>query len=86
MGGAAARRGGVDLHHIVDPATGQPAAPCWRTVSVGAGTCVDANTAATASIVWGERAVAWLACHRLPARLVALDGTIVTVAGWPPAN
>lgn len=77
------RRGEVELHHIVDPATGLPAAPCWRTVSVGAATCVDANAAATASIVWGERALAWLDRHRLPARLVRTDGSVVTVGDWP---
>jgi thiamine biosynthesis lipoprotein len=77
------RRGGRDLHHIVDPATGLPARTCWRTVSVGAGTCVDANAAATAAIVWGEPAPGWLARHGLPARLVREDGAVVTVAGWP---
>jgi thiamine biosynthesis lipoprotein len=77
------RRGGADLHHIVDPATGLPAAGRWRTATVGAGTCVDANTAATAAIVRGERAVGWLAERRLPARLVGRDGQVVRVAGWP---
>jgi thiamine biosynthesis lipoprotein len=77
------RRGGAELHHIVDPATGLPAAGRWRTASVGAATCVDANAAATAAIVWGERAPAWLAERRLPARLVATDGAVVRVAGWP---
>jgi len=77
------RRGDADLHHIVDPATGLPAAGRWRTASVGAATCVDANAAATAAIVWGEPAVGWLAQHRLPARLVATDGAVVRVAGWP---
>jgi thiamine biosynthesis lipoprotein len=76
-------RGRVVLHHIVDPATGLPAASCWRTVSVAAATCVDANAAATAAIVWGERALGWLERARLPARLVAVDGRVVRVAGWP---
>jgi thiamine biosynthesis lipoprotein len=80
------RRGGVDLHHIVDPATGLPARSCWRTVSVGAATCVDANTSATAAIVWGEPALDWLGRHRLPARLVREDGSVVTVAGWPSSG
>src|SRR5205823_2432789 len=31
-----------DRHHLVDPVSGQPAAPCWRTVSVAAASCVDA--------------------------------------------
>ncbi len=70
-------------HHIIDPASGRPARVVWRTASVAAASCLDANTAATASIVLGERAVAWLEDARLPARLVAADGTVVTVGAWP---
>jgi thiamine biosynthesis lipoprotein len=77
------RRGNVDLHHIVDPRTGLPARTCWRTVTVGAGSCVDANAAATAAIVWGEPAPGWLAGRGLPARLVRACGSVVTVGGWP---
>ena len=76
-------RGGEELHHLVDPATGRPAEVVWRTVSVAAASCVDANTAATAAIVRGERAPDWLAAARLPARLVRPDGAVVRVAGWP---
>ncbi|MGO8872847.1 MAG: FAD:protein FMN transferase [Acidimicrobiales bacterium] len=75
--------GGARVHHLIDPATGVPVRSCWRTVSVAAGTCVDANTASTASMVLGEAALQWLADRRLPARLVRLDGSVVTVAGWP---
>ena len=60
------RRGGVELHHIIDPATGQPAIGPWRTVSVVAGNCVDANIAATAAIVRGFAAMAWLEVSRAP--------------------
>ena len=67
----------------MDPATGLSAAPCWRTVSVAAATCVQANAASTAAIVLGERAVDWLEDHGLPARLVRLDGTVVYTEGWP---
>lgn len=77
-------RGGNVLHHILDPRTGMPAAPVWRTVSVAAATCADANTAATAAIIRGWQAPGWLASLGLPARLVELDGTVHTVAGWPP--
>ena len=82
----AARRwhhGGDVLHHILDPRTGLPAAPVWRTVSVAAATCADANTAATAAIIRGQRAPGWLTSLNLPARLVSVEGTITTVAGWP---
>ena len=76
--------GGRQMHHIVDPVTGLPVVSPWRTVSVSAATCVDANTAATAALVRGASAPAWLESVGLPARLVAQDGSILTVAGWPP--
>ncbi|HEY2057421.1 MAG TPA: FAD:protein FMN transferase [Amycolatopsis sp.] len=77
------RRAGETVHHIVDPRTGRNPAGRWRTVSVTALSCVDANTAATAAIVLGESAPGWLAARRLPARLVASDGAETLVAGWP---
>lgn len=77
------RRGGVELHHIIDPATGLPAGGRWRTVSVVAGTCVDANIGATAAIVRGSTAVAWLESVGLPARLVDRSGCVTRVGGWP---
>jgi thiamine biosynthesis lipoprotein ApbE len=78
------RRGGDVLHHILDPRSGLPAAPVWRTVSVAAATCADANAASTAAIIRGEAALAWLDGLRLPARLVAESGAVVTLGGWPP--
>ncbi len=76
------RRGGV-AHHIVDPRTGAPAVEHWRTVSVTALNCVDANIASTAAIVLGPAAPAWLADAGLPARLVTVDGAVETTADWP---
>ena len=75
--------GGRRVHHIIDPATGEPARSCWRTVSVAAGCCVDANTASTAAIIRGEAAVSWLRDAGLPARLVREDGSAQITAGWP---
>jgi thiamine biosynthesis lipoprotein ApbE len=77
------RRGGDVLHHILDPRTGLPAEPVWRTVSVAAGSCADANAASTAAIIRGRRALGWLAQLGLPARLVDATGAVFTVAGWP---
>jgi thiamine biosynthesis lipoprotein len=77
------RAGETELHHIVDPRTGRPARTPWRTVSVAAASCVDANAASTAAVVLGDRAPEWLAERRLPARLVADTGQVVRVAGWP---
>jgi thiamine biosynthesis lipoprotein len=83
---AVARRwptGSGERHHIVDPRTGDSAAVVWRTVSVAAGSCLDANIAATAAIVRGEPAPAWLDGLGLPARLVRPSGAARAIAGWP---
>ena len=77
------QRGGEELHHLIDPRTGRPAAVVWRTVTVAAATCAGANTASTAAILLGASAPAWLAGHGLPARLVHRKGEVVTVGGWP---
>jgi thiamine biosynthesis lipoprotein ApbE len=77
------QRGGDVLHHILDPRTGLPAEPVWRTVSVAAGTCADANAASTAAVIRGRPALGWLAKLGLPARLVDATGAVFTVAGWP---
>ena len=76
-------RGGKELHHVVDPRTGRPADEVWRTVSVAAASCVDANIASTAAIIRGEAAPAWLDSLGLPARLVLPEGSVVRVGGWP---
>lgn len=80
------RRRGGEVHHIVDPSSGAPAAGPWRTVSVAASTCVDANIASTAAIVLGPRARAWLEDAGLPARLVSVGGEVELTSGWPAAD
>ncbi len=70
-------------HHLVDPLTGRPAGGVWRTVSVTAASCLDANIASTAAIVRGESALAWLEELGLPSRLVGTDGSVRHVGGWP---
>lgn len=82
----AVRRWGHDgqaMHHIIDPATGRPAQTTWRTVSVAAASCADANVAATAALVRSTRAEAWLSDLGLPARLVRQDGRVSRVGAWP---
>jgi thiamine biosynthesis lipoprotein len=82
-GGVATSSTIVRPGHIIDPATGEPVESPWRTVTVAARSCVAANTASTAAIVLGDDAPRWLAARGLPARLVALDGRVVRVGGWP---
>ncbi len=75
--------GGRHRHHIIDPQSGDSADVVWRTVSVAAGSCVDANIASTAAIVRGDRAPQWLSELGLPSRLVSRDGEVTRLAGWP---
>jgi len=75
--------GGRTMHHIIDPGTGAPVRESWRTVSVAAACCTDANIAATAAIVRGRAAAEWLNGLGMPARLVERDGRVSIVGGWP---
>ncbi len=76
-------RGAVVLHHIIDPQTSLPTTGPFRTVTVAAATCLDANIASTAAIVRGATAIDWLMSCGLPARLVENDGTIHYIGRWP---
>jgi len=76
-------RDGVIRHHLLDPLTGEPTRGPWRTVTATGVTCVAANTASTAAIVLGDKAVDWLTARDIPARLVDTHGKIVRTARWP---
>ena len=80
------RRGGSQLHHLIDPRIGAPSAGVFRTVSVTAGTCTLANAASTASVILGSDAPSWLTSRGLAARLVTNDGEVRVVGGWPPPD
>jgi FAD:protein FMN transferase len=74
---------GHDRHHILDPRWGLPAEPVWRSVTVVAPSCVTANTMTTAAVVRGHGAVQLLRRTGRAARLVARDGTVLRLGGWP---
>jgi thiamine biosynthesis lipoprotein len=76
-------RGGREMHHLIDPATSEPATGYWSLVSVAAATCLGANIASCAAVVLGPGAAGWLGDLGLPARLVTAGGKVTTVAGWP---
>lgn len=71
------------MHHILDPVTCRPAADVWRSVTVAAGTCLAANIHTTAALVRGAGAPQMLRASGLPSRLVAHDGQVMTLNGWP---
>lgn len=78
------RRGGRAVHHILDPRTGAACRAIWRTATVAARSCVEANTASTAAIVLGSAAPRWLSRRGLPARLVSAAGGVLPLGGWGP--
>ncbi len=77
--------GTVRVHHLLHPSTSLPVAPRWRTATVAAGSCVDANAASTAALVKGSDAPKWLEQLGLPARLVSPEGVETLVGDWPAA-
>lgn len=77
------RHEGHTCHHIIDPATQAPVADTWRTASVAAADCVDANIASTAALVRAGDAPEWLHDLGLPARLVDQAGRVRTLGDWP---
>ncbi|MGN6325055.1 FAD:protein FMN transferase [Pseudolysinimonas sp.] len=75
--------GGYARHHILDPRSGLPADPVWRTVSVAAPSCLVANALSTGAVVTGAGAVGWLRDRGAVARLVDAHGEVVVLGGWP---
>ncbi|CCH78345.1 ApbE family lipoprotein (fragment) [Nostocoides japonicum T1-X7] len=70
-------------HHIVDPRTGDTARTPWALVTCAAATTLEANTVATAAVVLGDEAPAWLEARGVVARLTDHAGRITTTRGWP---
>jgi thiamine biosynthesis lipoprotein len=77
------KSGGHQMHHIVDPRSCTPAKVVWRTATVAAPSCVQANTLSTAALILGLDAPNWLQQRGFAARLVATSGEVLTIAGFP---
>lgn len=76
-------KGHQPQHHILDPRTGRPAEPIWRSVTIVDRSCVRANTLTTAAIVRGIDALGWLHEIDVPSRLVDAYGRVTTLGSWP---
>jgi thiamine biosynthesis lipoprotein len=72
-----------EVHHILDPRTGDSVAPYWALVSATGASCVEANVVTTAAVVWGRDALDKLAGFEQSVRLVRDDGKVFSVNGWP---
>jgi len=72
-------RGGVRLHHLIDPRTGRPADSPWEQVTVCGAGCLGADIAAKGAFLAGP---GWLVERELPGRFVARDGSIHENGAW----
>ena len=83
IGSAAGARtwksGTRQVHHIIDPRTGDCVEPHWSLVSATGCSCVEANLVTTASLVWGADALDRLRRFDQSVRLVRFDGMVFTV-------
>ena len=74
-------RGGIEQHHLIDPATGRPSATPWEEVTVSGATCLAADVAAKAAFLLGEDGPDWLDERGLPGRFLA-QGEAYENASW----
>ena len=72
--------------HLVDPATGTASHSCWEQVTASGASCLDADVAAKAAFLLGERGPDWLEARGIPGRFVGVDGEIVENAAWHNAT
>jgi thiamine biosynthesis lipoprotein len=76
------RRGSVELHHLVNPASGLPAATGLLRVTAFAATAADAEDAAKTLLIAGEQAAAREAdALRIPSVLITEDDRVVLAGG-----
>jgi FAD:protein FMN transferase len=78
-------RGGVLQHHLIDPHTGLPADSPWEQVTACGATCLDADVAAKAAFLLGERGPAWLDEAEIPGRFVSRGGDVTVNGAWEGA-
>ena len=77
------RVGDREVHHIIDPATGDCVPPYWTLVSATGASCVEANAVTTAAVVWRKEALGRLSSFDQAVRLVRYDGRAFSLNGWP---
>jgi thiamine biosynthesis lipoprotein len=68
--------------HLVDTATGDASDSRWEQVTASGATCLDADVAAKAGFLLGERGPEWLDSRGIAGRFVGGDGEIVENREW----
>jgi FAD:protein FMN transferase len=75
-------RGGARRHHLIDPASGQPAESPWEQVTVCGRTCLGADVAAKAAFLLGHDGPDWLDRFGLPGRFRTPKGMTTANQSW----
>lgn len=77
------RRGGVEAHHLIDPATGLPSRGDVSTVTVAASSAAEAEVLAKTLFLAGSgrRAAEVADEHGVPAVIVGRDGAVLLAGG-----
>ncbi len=77
---------GIRAHHIIDPRTGISANSPFESVTVVAGSALDANIASCGTIAMGSLGPEWLESTRLPAIARARNADVRYFGAWEGAN
>lgn len=72
--------------HLVDTATGSASDSCWEQVTASGASCLDADVAAKAGFLLGERGPDWLDVRGIPGRFVGVGGEVVENRVWHQAE
>ena len=76
---------GERQHHLIDAATGAPAAARWESVTVCAATCLAADVAAKTAFLLGSDGPDWIEQRGLQGRFLSHDH-VVLAGGWPESR
>jgi thiamine biosynthesis lipoprotein len=77
------RMGDAEMHHLLDPRTRRPVVTDLWSVSVTAGTCRDAEVAATTAFILGaDQGSRWLCDRGIDALFVFEDGRQLEAGPW----
>lgn len=75
--------GDEERHHLIDPRTGRSSESPFRTVTVVAVACAQADVAAKTALLMGESGIAFLEERGLHGIAVRRDGSTVSTSRWP---